>query len=183
MESEIEGLINEGWKIRIKTKKNRRYITVRKGNKERSLGPYTDELWNKVKPADLSATPTLVLELKRRINQLEGAIAERGKTKRRKRQFKRKPDQEKTKSTPVIPQIYTLMRSQGTNSRKDAISQAIETQDFFNPYLLNHGLKTPKALVTFFEDKIKEQDEEIEALRVNIDRYVDRLIKIQLTNA
>lgn len=71
MESEIEGLINEGWKPRIKKKKNRRYITLRKGNKEKSLGPYTDELWEKVKPIDPWATPSQLSKLEKRIINIE----------------------------------------------------------------------------------------------------------------
>lgn len=69
MGSEIERLINEGWRPRIKKKKNRRYITVRKGNKERSFGPYTDELWEKVKPVDPLATSSQILELEKRIDE------------------------------------------------------------------------------------------------------------------
>ena len=94
MESEIEGLVNEGWKPRIKNRKNRRYITLRRGNKERSLGPYTDELWDKVKPTDLSDIPSQVLELERRISVLEGSIAKRRKTKHQKKHFPRKQNEE-----------------------------------------------------------------------------------------
>ena len=183
MESKIEGLIKEGWKPRIKKKKNRRYITLRKGNEERSFGPYTDELWEKVKPADLSAILSHVLDLERRINELERAMAKPRKIKRRKRQFKRKLNQEQPESSTIDLQIHTLMKSQGTHSRKNAISRAIETQDAFNPNIINHGLKTPKELMTFFEEKIKKKDERIEWSQANADRYLAKLIESQLTNA
>ena len=162
------GLINEGWKPRIKTKKNRRYITVRKGNNERSLGPYTDELWEKVKPLGVSAISLQVLELKRKISELEGALVNRGKTKRRKRVFKPKPGRE-PRSTRV-PLIVTLMRSQGNKKKTAVLPQAIETQDAFNPYLLDYGLKTPKELIAFFEDKIRKQDETIKNIQADTDR-------------
>jgi len=40
--------IDEGYSFRVKTVKNRKYITARKGQKEKSLGPYTEEKWRKV---------------------------------------------------------------------------------------------------------------------------------------
>ena len=71
MESEIEGLIDEGWKPRIKTRKNRKYITLRKGNKEKSLGPFTEKLWDEIKPVEPWATPAQITELEKRISELE----------------------------------------------------------------------------------------------------------------
>ncbi len=62
---------------------------------------------------------------------------------------------EHTDSHPLDPEIYTLIRYQGTHSREEAISQAIETQQVLNPYILNHGLKSPKELVEFFEEEIR----------------------------
>jgi hypothetical protein len=41
---EILGYIKEGWHFRIKTVKERRYITRRRGQQERSLGPYDEGL-------------------------------------------------------------------------------------------------------------------------------------------
>ncbi len=76
MEIEIDGLIDDGWKPRIKKRKKLRYITLRKGNQEKSLGPYTEELWEKVKPVDPWATPAQITELEKRIGKIE-------KTKRR----------------------------------------------------------------------------------------------------
>ncbi len=71
MELEIEGLLDEGWKPRIKKRKKLRYITLRKGNQEKSLGPYTDELWEKVKPADPWATLAHVSEIEKRLSKIE----------------------------------------------------------------------------------------------------------------
>ena len=45
-EEEIKKYIFDGWNFRRKISKNREYITRRKGQVERSLGPYTDELWS-----------------------------------------------------------------------------------------------------------------------------------------
>lgn len=42
-----------------------------KGNKERSFGPYTDELWAKVKPADPWATPSQISDLEKRMHKVE----------------------------------------------------------------------------------------------------------------
>lgn len=40
--------IDEGYSFRVKTVKNRKYITARKGQKEKSLGPYTEEKWRTI---------------------------------------------------------------------------------------------------------------------------------------
>jgi hypothetical protein len=45
---EVAGLVGEGWSFRIKVVKGRRYITVRRGRSERSLGPYSEELWTHI---------------------------------------------------------------------------------------------------------------------------------------
>ena len=47
-EKDVSHLLDDGWVPRIKTVKNRKYMTVRKGGKEKSLGPYNEELWNKI---------------------------------------------------------------------------------------------------------------------------------------
>ena len=90
--------------------------------------------------------------------------------KRREAYLKRKANQTKpekgpetniqhehTDSHPLDSQIYTLIRYQGTHSREEALSQAIETQNSFNPYILNHGLKSPKELIKFFEDESQHE--------------------------
>ena len=51
--AKLESLVVEGWRARIKTVKNRKYIAVRKGGKERSLGPFTEELWSQLEQAGL----------------------------------------------------------------------------------------------------------------------------------
>ncbi len=71
MESEIEGLISAGWKPRIKTKGNRKYITLRKGNKERGFGLYTDTLWEKIKLDDPWVTPEQLSKVKKRMLKIE----------------------------------------------------------------------------------------------------------------
>ena len=43
---EINRFIEDGWNFRVKITSGRSYITRRKGQKERSLGPYTEELWS-----------------------------------------------------------------------------------------------------------------------------------------
>ena len=42
----IADMIDKGWRLRVKTTGDRSYITMRLGNQERSLGPYTEERWN-----------------------------------------------------------------------------------------------------------------------------------------
>lgn len=49
LKPEIIQLLEEGWTPRIKTVKGHRYITLRKGKKEKSLGPHNEELWNQLK--------------------------------------------------------------------------------------------------------------------------------------
>lgn len=44
-EAEIRRFISDGWNFRTKTVKDRRYITRRKGQTERGVGPYDLELW------------------------------------------------------------------------------------------------------------------------------------------
>ena len=46
MEERIRSFIDDGWNFRVKRSKGRRYITRRRGQVERSLGPYSEELWN-----------------------------------------------------------------------------------------------------------------------------------------
>ena len=44
----FQDLFANGWKPRIKTWNNISYITLRRGNNEKSLGPYTEERWQLV---------------------------------------------------------------------------------------------------------------------------------------
>ena len=99
--------------------------------------------------------------ISRELSIYRGALPIRRKEweKRKQEQEKPEPEPEKTiqqeqnDSHPLDTQIYTLIRYQGTHSREEALSQAIETQHSFNPYILNHGLRTPKDLIKFFKDK------------------------------
>ena len=45
-EKDIKSYIREGWHFRSKTVKGRKYITRRKGQMERGIGPYNPELWD-----------------------------------------------------------------------------------------------------------------------------------------
>ena len=47
-EEEIKEFIEDGWSFRIKKSGDRHYITRRKGQAEKSLGPYTEELWDMI---------------------------------------------------------------------------------------------------------------------------------------
>ena len=42
--NEVAELAREGWRFRVKVVKGRRYITAMRGRRERSLGPYSEEL-------------------------------------------------------------------------------------------------------------------------------------------
>ena len=128
MELEIEGLLDEGWKPRIKKRKKLRYITLRKGNQEKSLGPYTEELWEKVKPVDAWATPAQILELEKRIGKIE-------KTKRR---------ENTSFDAELLKRIKKLEESQqGSNSSllEKRITQLEESQKGATPYLLKRRIR------------------------------------------
>ena len=45
---DVQQYIDEGYSFRVKTVKNRKYITARKGQMEKSLGPYTEEKWRTI---------------------------------------------------------------------------------------------------------------------------------------
>ena len=47
-EKDINSYIREGWHFRIKTVKGRKYITRRKGQMERGIGPYNPDLWGSI---------------------------------------------------------------------------------------------------------------------------------------
>jgi transposase-like protein len=102
-------------------------------------------------------------QIARELGVYRGAVAKRRKEYLKQRPDHKKPEteheetiqQEQKGSHPLDSQIYTLIRYQGTHSREEALSQAIETQHSFNPYILNHGLKTPKELIKFFEEEIQ----------------------------
>lgn len=104
-------------------------------------------------------------EISRKLGIDRGAVSKRRKTHLNRKFDQQKPEmepektiqQEQKESHTLDPQIYTLIRYQGTHSQEEALSQAIETQRSFNPYILNHGLKTPKELIKFFEDKSQRE--------------------------
>ena len=57
VDTSVEGLKKlhtRGWHFFIRTVKNRRYVTVRRKGKEKSLGPYSEELWSRVVKVDES---------------------------------------------------------------------------------------------------------------------------------
>ncbi len=47
-EEDIINFIRKGWNFRVRPRKGRRYIFRRKKQVERSLGPYSDELWDTI---------------------------------------------------------------------------------------------------------------------------------------
>ena len=102
-------------------------------------------------------------QISRELGIYRGAVSKRRKAHEKQKQNQEKPEpeqeetvqQEQTDSHPLDPQIYTLIRYQGTNSREEALSQAIDTQHSFNPYILNLGLNSPKELIKFFEEELK----------------------------
>jgi hypothetical protein len=47
-EKELKEFIGDGWRFRVKKSKDRHYITRRKGQAEKSLGPYAEELWDMI---------------------------------------------------------------------------------------------------------------------------------------
>lgn len=65
-EETIINLIDDDWYFRIKNSHGHSYITKRKGDKEQSLGRYTDELWK---------TITKIKEKKRLIMDLNPTVA------------------------------------------------------------------------------------------------------------
>lgn len=67
-EAEIKAHIDDGWYFRRKRSMGRDYITRRKGQKERSLGPFDEDLWNLIKrtrvdEASEKASPMTELKL------------------------------------------------------------------------------------------------------------------------
>ncbi len=47
-EKELSEFLEKGWSFRVKKSGNRHYITRRKGQVERSLGPYYEALWDMI---------------------------------------------------------------------------------------------------------------------------------------
>ena len=81
MEMDIEKCVSEGWKFRVKEVGGHRYITRYRKGEEKSLGPYSDELWKQIveKAGDRASQPrrkeALLSEiegLKERVKRLEG---------------------------------------------------------------------------------------------------------------
>ncbi len=124
------------------------------------------------------------VEISEKVGLHRKTVAKRRKEWENRKQSQEEPEklvqQEQKESSFFEQQISTLIRYQGTNSREEAILQAILTQKSFNPYLQNHGLNSPSELISFFELKIDEQEERIEYHQASAERYFDRLIEIQL---
>ena len=105
-----------------------------------------------------------------------GGLPRRRKEWEKRKQKQEKPEtepektfeQEQNDSHPLDPQIYMLIRHQGTNTREEAIQQAIETQQSLNPYILNHGLETPAELVKFFEEEIQLERTLVKGLMLDL---------------
>ncbi len=116
-------------------------------------------------------------EISRKLGVHRTTVANRREAHLKRKANQTKPEKgpetniqhEHTDFHPLDPKIYTLMRHQGTNSRELAISQAIETQHSFNPYVLNHGLKTPKELIQYFENKSHLDSTKVKDLTTDLD--------------
>ncbi len=70
---DLEALRNAGWRARIKTVSDRKYITLRRKGKERSLGPYNEKLWNELE--QLIMTPKKNTKVKS-LTDVEKALTE-----------------------------------------------------------------------------------------------------------
>ena len=61
---EIQGFIEDGWNFRVKKTGGKSYITRRKGQKERGLGPYNKELWDLITELTNPTTKTRIVPVK-----------------------------------------------------------------------------------------------------------------------
>jgi hypothetical protein len=63
---EIMEWAKNGWNFRVKTTKGKKYITRRKGQKEKSLGPFKPETWAIINKtiSDLEKRVPLLLNMK-----------------------------------------------------------------------------------------------------------------------
>lgn len=74
----IKEYAEEGWKAKIKTVKGHKYIVLRLRGKDKSLGPYTEELWNKCiqlemtrrEPENIDALKKTVEKLTQQVNDV-----------------------------------------------------------------------------------------------------------------
>lgn len=140
---------------------------------------FSEEMEEKITALFEQRKKNSVISRKLGINR--GALPKRRKEWEKRNQDHQKPEpeseeiiqQEPPDSHPLDAQLYILIRYQGTKSREEALSQAIETQHSFNPYILNHGLKTPKELIKFLEDKIKIEPTNVEYLELDSERIIE----------
>ncbi len=61
---EIQEFIEDGWNFRVKRTGGKSYITRRRGQKERSLGPYNQELWDLITELTNPTTKTRIVPVK-----------------------------------------------------------------------------------------------------------------------
>ena len=67
-QDEIETWRKEGWNFRVKSVKGKKYITRRRKQKEKSLGPYSEELWSKLNQTPILSERDLeIIEAKKNI--------------------------------------------------------------------------------------------------------------------
>jgi len=75
-EEDVLGYVRDGWHFRVKSVKGRKYITRRKGQKERGVGPFDPDLWasiNLFTPQSAEEETSLIQEesvLEKGINDL-----------------------------------------------------------------------------------------------------------------
>jgi hypothetical protein len=61
--------------------------------------------------------------------------------------------------------IHCLMRVLGAKTPEEGLKQAYDTAVMMNPYVIYHGVKTPKELIKFFEDQVAGLREQIRSYR------------------
>lgn len=93
------------------------------------------------------------------------------------------------------PLVYSLMQVQGVKTPEEGLRQAYEMQAKMNPYILYHGVKTPKNLIEHLEKRVlshkkekeevietcsrllKEADDKVTAMNLKIEEFKQELKK------
>jgi len=97
---DVEALAEEGWKARKKTVKGHQYIVVRKKGRDRSLGAFSEELWERLRRLGMVKEKVGVSELK----DLKDSVA-----KANKKIDDLKKELEKVKATPRVDESSKLL--------------------------------------------------------------------------
>jgi hypothetical protein len=97
---DVEALAEEGWKARKKTVKGHQYIVVRKKGRDRSLGGFNEELWERLRRLGMVNEKVVVSEFK----DLKDSVA-----KANKEIADLKKELEKVKVTPRVDESSKLL--------------------------------------------------------------------------